>query len=189
MPLCPVTALKWSPEVGLDIQFRLPGSSFMFGRSPLSEDQREAAVAWFEKGIADAATARVMGVAQSPVRELYLRWRIHGRGALVARRTKQVYPFELKLALVERFIAGEKAQELAAEAGLSSSGLLKNWAAAYRRDGADALRSKPRSGPGAPGSPPAAEPELERLRRENELLRAEVAYLGKLRALRAQERR
>jgi transposase-like protein len=161
----------------------------MFGRSPLSEDQREAAVAWFEKGIADAATARVMGVAQSPVRELYLRWRIHGRGALVARRTKQVYPFELKLALVERFIAGEKAQDLAAEAGLSSSGLLKNWAAAYRRDGADALRSKPRGGPGALGSPPAAESELERLRRENELLRAEVAYLGKLRALRAQERR
>ena len=106
----------------------------MYGRSPLSEHQREAAVAWFEKGIADAATARVMGVAHSPVKELYLRWRIHGRGALVARRTKQVYPFELKLALVERFIAGEKAQELAAEAGLSSSGLLKNWAAAYRRE-------------------------------------------------------
>ena len=158
----------------------------MYGRSPLSEDQREAAVAWFEKGIADSAAARLLGVPQSPVKELYLRWRIHGRGALVARRTKQVYPFELKLALVERFIAGEKAQELAAEAGLSSSGLLKNWAAAYRRDGADALR--PKRG-GAPGSPPAAEPELERLRRENELLRAEVAYLGKLRALRAQERR
>jgi transposase len=160
----------------------------MYGRSPLSEHQREAAVAWFEKGIADAATARVLGVSQSPVKELYLRWRIHGRGALVARRTKQVYPFELKLALVERFIAGEKAQELAAEAGLSSSGLLKNWAAAYRRDGADALRPKPKPGR-TPGSAPAAEPELERLRRENELLRAEVAYLGKLRALRAQERR
>jgi transposase len=159
----------------------------MYGRSPLSEDQRGAAVAWFEKGIADAATARVMGVPQSPVRELYLRWRIHGRGALVARRTKQVYSFELKLALVERFIEGETAQDLAAEAGLSSSGLLKNWAAAYRREGADALRPKPK--PGRPGSPPPEESELERLRRENELLRAKVAYLGKLRALRAQERR
>lgn len=160
----------------------------MYGRSPLSEDQREAAVAWFEKGIADSAAARLLGVPQSPVKELYLRWRIHGRGVLVARRTKQVYPFELKLELVERFIAGETAQELAAEAGLSSSGLLKNWAAAYRREGVDALRPKPRGGPGTPGSPPA-EPELERLRRENERLRAEVAYLGKLRALRAQERR
>lgn len=160
----------------------------MYGRSPLSEDQCEAAVAWFEKGIADKAVARLLGVSQSPVQVLYLRWRIHGRGALVAKPTKQVYSFELKLALVERFIAGETAQDLAAEAGLSSSGLLKNWAAAYRRDGADALRPKPRGRPGTPGSPPA-EPELERLRRENERLRAEVAYLGKLQALRAQERR
>lgn len=169
----------------------------MYGRSPLSEEQREAAVAWFEKGIADKAAARLLGVPQSPVKELYLRWRIHGRGVLVARRKKQVYPFELKLALVERFIAGETAQDLAAEAGLSSSGLLKNWAAAYRREGADALRPKP--APGRPGSPPQAEAEpqaapepeaeLERLRRENELLRAKVAYLGKLRALRVQERR
>lgn len=159
----------------------------MHARSPLSEEQREAAVAWFEKGIADKASARLLGVAHSPVQLLYLRWRIHGRGVLVAKPTKQVYSFEFKLALVERFIAGETAQDLAAEAGLSSSGLLKNWAAAYRREGADALRPKPR---GRPGSPPPAElSELERLRRENERLRAEVAYLGKLRALRAQERR
>jgi transposase-like protein len=162
----------------------------MHVRSPLSEDQRGAAVAWFEKGIADKAVARLLGVSHSPVQLLYLRWRIHGRGALVAKPTKQVYSFEVKLALVERFIAGETAQDLAAEAGLSSSGLLKNWAAAYRREGADALRPKPKGRPGKPDSPPPAElPELERLRRENERLRAEVAYLGKLRALRAQERR
>ena len=158
-------------------------------RSPLSEDQRRAAVAWFEKGIADKAAARVLGVPHSPVKVLYLRWRIQGRGALVAKPTKQVYSFEFKLALVERFIAGETAQDLAAEAGLSSSGLLKNWAGAYRREGADALRPKPKGRPRKPGSPPAELPELERLRRENERLRAEVAYLGKLRALRAQERR
>ena len=162
----------------------------MHVRSPLSEEQREAAVAWFEKGIADKAAARVLGVPHSPVKVLYLRWRIQGRGALVAKPTKQVYSFEFKLALVERFIAGETAQDLAAEAGLSSSGLLKNWAAAYRREGADALRPKPKGRPKAPDAPPPEElPELERLRRENERLRAEVAYLGKLRASRAQERR
>jgi transposase-like protein len=159
-------------------------------RSPLSEVQREAAVAWFEKGIADKAAARLLGVSHSPVKLLYLRWRIHGRGALVAKPTKRAYPFEFKLALVERYIAGETAQDLAAEAGLPSSGLLKNWAGAYRRDGTDALRPKPKGKPRKPDSPPPAElPELERLRRENERLRAEVAYLGKLRALRAQERR
>lgn len=108
----------------------------------------------------------------------------------MAKPTKHAYSFEFKLALVERFIAGETAPDLAAEVGLSSPGLLKTWARVYRREGADALRPKPKGRPQAPPvAQPAEIPELERLRRENERLRAEVAYLGKLRALRAQERR
>jgi transposase len=162
----------------------------MHASSSLSEVQREAAVAWFEKGIADRAAARLLGASRGPVRLLYRRWRIHGRGALVAKPTKQSYSFEFKLALVERFIAGETAPDLAAEAGLSAPRLLETWVRAYRQEGADALRPKPKGRPRKPDAPPPVElPELERLRRENERLRAEVAYLGKLRALRAQERR
>ena len=162
----------------------------MHARSSLSEDQRESAVAWFEKGIADSATARLLGVPRGPVKLLYRRWRIHGRGALVTKQTKQSYSFEFKLALVERVIAGETAPDLAAEAGLSSHRLLQQWARAYRDDGADALRPKPKGRPRKPDAQPAAEiPELERLRQENERLRAQVAYLGKLRALRAQKQR
>ena len=100
------------------------------------------------------------------------------------------YSFEFKLALVERFLAGETGPDLAVEAGLSSRELLQKWVRAYRLEGAEALRPKPRGRPRKPDSPPPAElSELERLRRENERLRAEVAYLGKLRALRARERR
>jgi transposase len=158
--------------------------------SSLSKDQREAAVAWFEKGIADKATASLLGVPRSPVGRLYRRWRIHGRGALMTKPIKPAYSFEFKLALVERFAAGETAQDLALEVGLSSPKLLETWARAYRREGSDALRPKPKGRPRKPDDPPPVElPELERLRRENERLRAEVAYLGKLRALRAQERR
>lgn len=162
----------------------------MHARSSLSEDQREAAVAWFEKGIADSATARLLGVPRDPVKRLHRRWRIHGRGALMTKPIKRSYSFEFKLALVERFLAGETAQDLAAEAGLSSPALLRTWVGAYRREGADALRPRPKGRPRKPDAPPPAElPELERLRSENVRLRAEVAYLGKLRALRAQERR
>lgn len=104
--------------------------------------------------------------------------------------TKRAYSFEFKLALVERFAAGETAHDLASEAGLSSPKLLETWARAYRREGSDALRPKTKGRPRKADGPPPVEPsELERLRRENERLRAEVAYLGKLRALRAQERR
>jgi transposase-like protein len=103
---------------------------------------------------------------------------------------KQSYSFEFKLALVERFLAGETAQDLAAEADLSSPVLLKAWVRAFRREGPEALRPKAKGRPRKPETPSTAEiPELERLRRENERLRAEVAYLGKLRALRAQKQR
>jgi len=156
----------------------------------LSEIQRKTAVAWFEKGLADTATARLLGVSRWPIRKLYRRWRIHGQGALVTKPTKQSYSFDFKLALVMRFMAGEAASDLAAEAGLSSPDLVKTWARVYRRDGADALRPKAKGRPRKPDSPPPTETsELERLRRENERLRAEVAYLGKLRALRAQKQR
>ena len=158
--------------------------------SSLSEDQREAAVTWFEKGVADKATANLLGVPRSPVGRLYRRWRIHGRGALMTKPTNRTYSFEFKLALVERFATGEAAQDLASEADLSSPKLLETWARAYRREGPDALRPKAKGRPSRPdASPPVQLPELDRLRRENERLRAEVAYLGKLRALRAQERR
>lgn len=162
----------------------------MHARSSLSVDQREAAVALFEKGIAGRGVAGLLGVSRYPVRLLYRRWKIHGRGALVSKPIKQSYSFEFKLALVERVIAGENVQALAAETGLSSAELVRTWVRKYRVEGADALRAKPKGRPRKPDSPPPAEiPELERLRRENERLRAEVAYLGKLRALRAQERR
>ncbi|MET1156691.1 helix-turn-helix domain-containing protein [Arthrobacter sp.] len=108
----------------------------------------------------------------------------------MAKPTNQSYSFDFKLALVERFIAGETATDLATEAELSSPRLLEKWVRAYRRAGPDALRPKRKGRPKKPDAPPPTEiPELERLRQENERLRAEVAYLGKLRALRAQERR
>jgi transposase-like protein len=155
----------------------------------LSKAQRVAAVALFEKGVGYRSAARLLDAPWVPVRALYGRWRIHGQGVLVARAVKS-YSFEFKLALVERFLAGESGPALAVEAGLASRELLQKWVRAYRLDGEDGLRPKPKGRPRKPDSPPPAElSELERLRRENERLRAEVAYLGKVRALREQERR
>lgn len=162
----------------------------MFSSSSLSEAQRSAAVASFEEGLADSAVSTLLGVPRDPVRRLYRRWRIRGRGALVTKRVKPSYSFEFKLALVERFLEGEPATALAEEAGLSSPALLQTWARKYRNEGEDALRPKPKGRPRGPSAPPPGEEsEVERLRRENEYLRTENAYLGKLRALMDQKRR
>src|SRR5688572_29086333 len=107
----------------------------MRANSSLSEVQREAAVAWFEKGVGYRAAARLLEAPCVPVRALYGRWRIHGQGVLVSKPAKS-YSFEFKLALVERFLAGETGPDLAVEAGLSSRQVLQKWVRAYRRDGA-----------------------------------------------------
>ncbi|MEU4198341.1 helix-turn-helix domain-containing protein [Kribbella sp. NPDC026611] len=169
----------------------------MDGRSSLSVGQRERAVAWFEEGLGYRSVARLLGVVLWPVKRLYRRWQIWGRGALVTKPTKRSYSFEFKLAVVERFLAGESAMVLATEHELSSPELVKRWARAYQREGEDGLQPKPKGRPPkAAKDPDAPAPsgvdvgsELEQLRRENERLRAENAYLGKLRALREQQQR
>lgn len=152
----------------------------------LTGAQRVAAVGWFELGLSDWATARRLGVARTPVKRLLRRWSLHGPEVLVD-APRRSYSFELKRDLVRRFLAGEDPEALAREGGLSSALLLRKWAGLVRRDGEDALRPKRRGRPPRPAMD--EQTELERLRRENEYLRAENAYLGKLRALQAQQRR
>jgi transposase-like protein len=101
-----------------------------------------------------------------------------------------VFSFEFKLDAVQRFRAGETKGALAKELGLSSPLLIEKWARQYRNEGEEGLRPKPKGRPRTTqGVARKPESELERLRRENERLRAEVAFLGKVQALRDKERR
>lgn len=163
----------------------------MHPRSSLTEAQRSAAVALFEKGWRDGAAATRLGVSRWPVRNLYRRWRVHGMGALVGKPTKSRYSFEFKLDVVRRVLdEGATAEQLAHEYKLSSGKLVQSWVRAYRRHGEEGLRPKPKGRPLGGGSPPISEEigDLQRLEQENLRLRAENAYLKKLRALRAQGR-
>lgn len=101
--------------------------------------------------------------------------------------TKRQYPFELKLAIVERFLAGETKASLAREDGMSAPKLIEAWARIYRREGEAGLRRKPKDRRPGVAASPVAQSELVRLRRENQRLTAENVYLGKLAALIAEE--
>lgn len=157
--------------------------------SSLSEEQRNDAVALFETGWGPKSVATRLGVGVKAIRRLYDRWRVRGGTTLVTKPTKRVFSFEFKLDAVRRFQAGESKVALAKELQLSSAQLIQKWARQYRAEGEDGLRAKPKGRPKTnPGASAQPEPELQRLRRENERLRAEVAFLGKLQALRDEER-
>lgn len=162
----------------------------MHPASSLSPQQREAAVALFDDGHAAKSTAARLAVSVHAVRKLHHRWLLRGAGALMTKPTRATYTFEVKLDVVHRFLNGTTAAVLAREYDLSSPTLVKTWARQYRTHGEDALQPTRRGRPPAAPQPPEGElSEVQRLRRENEYLAAENAYLKKLRALRAQQRR
>lgn len=162
----------------------------MLRTSSLTVEQRAAAIELFDEGLARKSVASQLGVSVWAVDRLYDRWRVRGGGALVSKPSKRSFSFEFKLEVVQRFLAGETQLDLAREFDLSSPNLVRTWVRIYRREGEDGLRPKRRGRPPTPAQQATGgENELEALRRENERLRAENAYLGKLRALRAQEQR
>ena len=163
----------------------------MHPRCSLTEAQRSAAVALFEQGRGYGATASYLGVSRWAVRDLRRRWVLHGRKALVAKPTNTRYSFEFKLEVVGKVVDdGATAAEVAKEYGLSSDQLVRSWVRSYRRLGEDGLRPKPKGRQPKTADPPLPElTDLQRLEQENLRLRAENAYLKKLRALMAHEQR
>ncbi len=110
----------------------------------------------------------------------------------MAKPTKSSYSFEFKLDVVRKVVDdGGVPEQLAREHDLSSGKLVRSWVRAYRRLGEDGLKPKPKGRPAGGGSPPPDDglSDLARLEQENLRLRAENAYLKKLRALMAHERR
>ena len=156
--------------------------------SSLTAEQRLAAVDLFEQGLGSQAVSSRLDVSVKAVARLEARFKIWGRAALESKPSKQVYSFEFKLAVVRQFLDGEgSTMDLARIHQLSSPKLLDSWVRIYRIHGEDGLRPKAKGRPrAADGTEPAVPTELEKLRRENQRLQAENAYLKKVRALRNQ---
>ncbi|MEI7548632.1 MAG: helix-turn-helix domain-containing protein [Actinomycetota bacterium] len=159
----------------------------MYSKSTLSHSDAVTAVEMFEQGFTAKSVAISLSLARSPVQILYGRWQLRGSGALVTRERRQ-YDLETKLDIVRRHVKGESGRTLCEEYGLPSTSTVANWTSIYRRDGEDGLRTKRRGRPPTDRGDASAKTEIQSLHAENERLRAEVAYLGKLRALRSPER-
>lgn len=119
----------------------------------------------------------------------------HGVDGLKHKPSNKDWTQEEKFELVTKVLAGHSQNSVAYEAGINS-GLLCSWIKKYKQEGYDGLKCKRRGSPPKenhfmprPNNNPgekltlSEKEELKLLRRRNEYLEAENAYLKKVRAL------
>ena len=152
---------------------------------------REKAVELIDSGYGKAALANALAISDSIAEHWIRSYKAVGKGVFLSMGSKRrTYDRETKLAAVLDFLEGGLTkQEAMAKHAIASLTAFESWIRAYRKGGPGALAPKPKGRPrkadGEAGPPPTREQELEA---ENRRLRAEVAYLKKLRALEAAKR-
>jgi transposase-like protein len=117
-------------------------------RSRLPLDVRIRAQELFDQGLGFHVVARQLSINLSTSRRWRDSWRqgtLLGSGAMGNKR----YPFEVKVAAVERFLAGASISEVVLEYEISTRALLDKWVRIYRGQG---------------DLPPVSEPDALRVR-------------------------
>ncbi len=150
---------------------------------------REQAAQMFERGFGYGLTARKLGVPAATVREWQKMYRAIGKDGLLTMGVKRTkYDYETKVAAAAAVVDGGMSKpEAMAHFGIASATPLKQWCRLYRQGGAQALKPKPQGRPkgSVRAVPPTREEELAARVRK---LEAQVAYLKKSIALKAQKR-
>lgn len=170
------------PFLGLEVKSE-NGRFFMAGRH--AAEVRRAAVELFSRGHGETFVANRLGLSRAVVEQWFLTYRAVGSEALLAMGTAhREYDFETKVAAASAVVdLGRPKPEVMAEFGIASKSPLNAWCSKHREGGVEALRPRPKGRPKAEPAPKTREEELER---EVERLRAQVAYLKKSIALKAE---
>ena len=149
---------------------------------------RELAAGMFGEGRGYKSVARSLGIPAEAVRKWQQTYRATGRDGLLKMGEKRSRcDFETKVAAARAVVDGGMGKpEAMGLFGIASATPLKQWCRLYRGGGAEALRPRPRGRPrGSGAAPTTREQELER---EVRRLEAQVAYLKKSMALKAELR-
>ena len=145
-------------------------------------------IAYYRQGHTGAATAKKFNVNPQFVHKWVKQYQSGGIDAIKPKISKAYYSREFKHKVITTMLTqGLSQSEVALKFNISSPALISHWHKAYRQEGMSGLTSK-RQGRTAMSKPyitdkPDDEKTLAELKRENEYLRAEVAYLKKLDAL------
>lgn len=152
-------------------------------------ETRVLAADLFEAGWGHGSAARSLGVPARTVRKWQRTYRAVGRDGLLSMgKTRRRYDFETKVAAASAVVDRGMTKAAAMERfGVASLSPLESWCRLYRDGGAEALRPGRRGRPRGAAAAAAAGRERE-LEREVRRLEAQVAYLKKSIALKAELR-
>ena len=145
-------------------------------------------IAYYRQGHTGVATAKKFGLDKKIVSKWIHQYQNGGIDAIKPKASKTKYSSEFKHQVIMVMLEqGLSQSETALKFNISSPALISYWHKAYRLHGMSGLTPK-RKGSTAMTKPvitnkPDDEKTLTELKRENEYLRAEVAYLKKLDAL------
>ena len=155
-----------------------------------SYEMRRRAADLIEEGHSYCVIASELAILKETAREWVCTFRSVGREVfLKMESSRRKYDYETKLAAVVDYVEGGFTRlEVMAKYGIVNKSCLRRWVQQYKEGGPDALQPKPKGRPRAAEDgnrrPKSREEELEE---ENRRLRAENAYLKKLRALEAEK--
>ena len=151
----------------------------MDGRIRYSEEARIEVARLFTLGYGAKAVSTYLALPYDTMRvwedSFRQGWLLNSGGV----REIKSYPYELKLAAVEKFLAGTPKSEIILEFEISTRAVFNKWVFAYRKDGADGLVAKPRGRKALVVGQESLEQKIYRLEMENALLKKFQALMVK----------
>ena len=161
----------------------------MDGRVGYSEEIRIQAAEQFALGYGARTVARYLGLPFDTMRiwqDSYRQGCLLNSGAV---RENRSYPYSLKVAAVEKFLAGTPKSEIILEFGISTRALFNKWVATYRKEGAPGLVAKPKGPKPSVVGQESLEQKIYRLEMGNALLKKFQALMAKEQLARPSKRK
>ena len=161
----------------------------MDGRFSYSEETRRQVAGLFALGHGARAVATYLGLSHSSMRQWqdsYRQGNLLNSGSV---RANKVYSEQLKVAAVEKFLAGTSKTEIILEFGISTRSLFDRWVSIYRKDGPAGLAPKPKGRRPLVVGKESLEAKVYRLEMENALLKKFQALVAEEKAAQPSKRR
>ena len=151
-----------------------------------------------QKGYSNAEICAVFQINKTTVKRLFFMYKSYGKDVLLHPVNSRSHSTEDKLEIVQKHLNGSSYGELCVIYGIMNSGTIAGWVKKYSEEGYNGLTGKqgrpckymkkyePKIEPIGP-SPTESKKDLlkenKKLKKENEYLRAKIAYEKKLDAL------